>query len=453
MTTGKKRAWSGGRLVRFGALATVVVLSSSAEDADAATAPPLFNIPSGDLKESASECWQLQGQAADAGLVDPSSGPGEKALDTGICLYHLLRGGEDRQGLLDAVGALQSAQKWGVDRARQATANLMEGLASCRVAALELKPNLPSDQAQTPLFCLARRNALSSFSRLQLQELRIAYSEETPHTSDELLSAMTDCYRATSGPLNQKFAAGCGVYRGLDAADVSEVARAAYSKVETNYFTGAAAPITAMFTRKKEMAEYGLSEAEKSITALQSDSTRIGSAYNSENGLYRQVEGPLSSLVQRYQETYATAAGVIRLFRAWNHGLFEDKSNGTNLTGTLDERTRKIKELAAAVDNSTQIISKAVDELKNRGKVDAALQKNAQAMCRVFFCELAVKQGPPVSSASSYTRVCNRMVSPLCKNQGATLPEEFCKAAKFPDNYRQYNLARATANICWTEAP
>jgi hypothetical protein len=363
--------------------------------------------------------------------------------------------------LLNTISVLESAQTWGLDRSRQAAANLMEGLSSCRVAQLELNPTPGLQGAQSPLFCLARKSAHVSFSRLRVQDLRVTYEAGTSETLDTLMSAMTACYAEEDGPLNKRFAAGCGVYEGLDASGVAAVASKAYGDIRQRYLLGAAAPITAMFTRKKEMAQAGLEDTQASVEALKLDSARIWTAYEAESRLYTQIDAPLGDLIKGYQATFATASAVLKQYDAWKQGLFEQKTPVViSYTGQLQTRIAEVGSLVSTISGSTDTVGKAVTALQNRVTQDAAMKKNARAMCRAFFCELAVNQGRGLGSKSSFTNVCNRMLSPLCPSQGTKLnaggaqftPVEFCAEAEFPAKYMVYGMSRVTANTCWLEA-
>lgn len=453
-----KRILRLSKQVPMAALAAGAVAAMVPRAAHAAQTATPFEISSTDLLATVAQCRALQGAAPDGGVSAPSA---NSALHTGICLYHLLRNGTDRQGLLDAVSVLESAQTWGLDRSRQAAAMLMEGLSSCRIAQLELQAALPSKQAQSPLFCLARKNALATFSRLRIQELRVTYAQGTTGSINELMSAMAACYSDKDGPLNKKFAAGCGVYQGLDAAGVAAVAARAYGDISNRYLLGASAPITAMFTRKREMAQAGLKNTQSSVTALRADSQRIGGAYTVERGLYDQIATPLDDLVKGYQETYAMVSAVLKQYNAWKLGLFEQKTPvAINYTEPLQSRMADVVSLVTTLQASSDTVDQAIGALKTRAALDATIKKNAQAMCRAFFCELAVNQGAGFSGTSSFTKVCNRMTSPLCPSQGTKLsaggvqftPIDFCTAAEFPAKYMVFGMSRATANICWAEA-
>lgn len=457
MSTVENNRRTSRRWAAFAALAAAAVPQS----AQAAQAAPPFEIPAADLQSTAAACRGLQGASPDAGV---STSPANAALDTGICLYHRLRDSTDSQGLLDTISVLQSAQTWGLDRSRQAAANLFEGLSSCRIAQVELQPALAPNTAQSPLFCLARKSALASFSRLRIQELRVSYESSTAtrtESVDRLMTALTTCYDQQTGPLNRRFAAGCGVYQGLDDAGVAAVAARAYADISQRYLLGAAAPITAMFTRKKQMAESGLKDTQQSIDALNADSQRIGTAYSAELGLYNQLTDPLDALIKGYQGTFVAASAVLKQYDAWKQGLFEQKTPVVvNYTGELQTRINQIGSVTADVQAGIDTVNKATAALLNRTAMDASIKKNARAMCRAFFCELAVNQGYGIGGQSSYTKVCNRFVSPLCISQKTKLsaggtaftPEEFCKVAEFPATYLFYGLTRAKANTCWSEA-
>lgn len=432
--------------------------------------PPPFQIPNSNLLTSVSACQALQtasGQVSSAasGMADGgvADAPPLPVFDTGVCLYHLLKESTDCQALLDTLAVLQTAQTRGLDRSRQAAAGLLEGLTACQLARVELNPSASTATAQSPLFCLARSAAQAAFSSLQLQELRISY-ESSSLSVETLMATMTACYATDSGPLNRQFAAGCGIYAGLDQAGIAAVATSVFDDISTRYLLGASAPITAMFTRKRQMAEGGLRDTQQSIDALKADASRIQSDYEMELGLYKELAAPVDALVKGYQETSSVSSAVLKQYDAWKQGLFEQKTPVVlSYTQPLLDRTAAVKDLTLEVDRATALVDNSVTTLQTHAALTGPLGpliKSARAMCRGFFCELAVNQGFGFGTPSSYTKVCNRLLHPLCTLQKTKLnaggvaftQEEFCTAAQFPSKFIKYGMSRAESNTCWLES-
>lgn len=418
-----------------------------------------FKIGDGIFKSTLGECEAMQSDA-DAGAGAPS----ESRLNAGICMYQLMRTGQDREGLLKTIGALEDAQSVGLGRSRQATANLLEGLAACRIAQIELQPDLPADRSQSVLFCLARKSAQASFAGVKLQDVRVSYPQSTGVTADALVDGVGTCYGAATGPLNTKWSAGCGTFATSPdnvAAAVNEV----HTKIYNEYLNGASAPLTAMFMRKKTVAESGLANAVASKAALVADSARIGGDYQEENGAYQSLANDLTTLVQSYQSALVTSTAVLKSYDSWKGGLFLQKSPtvvdyGPVLDTRITALTNLAKDFADPQAGAIFVSSDAVAALTENAAAEAKVKSDARALCRVYYCELAVNDTD--FGNSSFADVCNFQKSPLCPQwntkfdndagTGAYTTADFCRAADFPSEFLRTGMSWDDSDRCWAGA-
>jgi hypothetical protein len=416
--------------------AAVSVGALSLATAAYAAAPPQYAPLPTVFQGSIDACESLLGvtnglqnvSGFDAGVAPAS--PAEGALSAGVCLYSLLRGGTDREGLLKATGDLEQAQNLGLSRSEQATANVLEGLASCQVAQLELNPNAvvlppavpPNPPAQTALFCAARQNALASFSRVSFTDLQVAFPASTGLTADGLIANVAACYSSSTGapgPLNMQWSPQCGNFV-ADADTINTAVAEAHRQIKAKYFLGATAPITAMFARKSALAAQTLKTSAAQAQDLSNDSARIGSSLNvagEQAPAFVQVSTDLTNLITAYQDTYTTSTAVVNTFDAWAQGLFVD--HGVTMNTTINGKTSDLNGLLNGTtggpapgfgdpkNGAKAVIDAAIAALQTRAAASKAINVNARQLCRAYYCELAYKDKP--IGASSFTSVCNAL--------------------------------------------
>ena len=492
------------RIARFAALGVgAISLATAAHSA----APPQYAPLPSVFQASTDACESLLGVTSgledvsgfDAGAAPTS--PAEGALSAGICLYQLLRGQTDREGLLKATGDLEQAQTLGLTRSEQATANVIEGLASCQVAKLELNPNAvvlppavpPNPPAQTALFCAARVNALASFSRVNLADLQVTFPASTGLTADSLIANVAACYSSSPsapGPLNMQWAQQCGTFV-ANVDTINTAVGAAHDQIKAQYFVGATAPVTAMFARKKALADATLQTATAQQTALQSDTTRIANSLKlvgETSPAYLKVSTDLTNLVTHYEDTYTKSTAVVNTFDSWVGGLFVDHSgsNPVSLNQNISDEMTAINGwlngtpggpapgFADPVNGAKAVVDAAIKALQARAAENQAINLNARQLCRAYFCEFAYKD--KTIGASSFTTVCNALpkgdaggslcpafapAAPLCTPTTASLTaggtpfsvQNFCSQAwgGSPPAYLSVGMTSANRTACWSD--
>jgi hypothetical protein len=289
-------------------------------------------------------------------------------------------------------------------------------------------------------------------------------------TLDSLVDAMGACYdltQPTNGPLNAKWTPQCGSFA-TNPDNITAAVNEAHAKLYEGYINGAGAPLTAMFVRKKKVADSSKAAAAEKSAALAVDTKRIGDSYNTEKATYDSIAADLTKLVQSYQSTLVISQSVVNSYAAWQRGLFVEKSStlhdwsddlykyagktgSTPVVGDLDSVR---SQFAAPQTGATFVVKDAIQALKDRSATQAKIMKNAQALCRVYYCELAVKD--KLVGKSSFQDTCDFQSSPLCPQWGTSLsaggtsftPASFCTDAGFAGP-ETLGMSKAAGQQCW----
>ena len=438
-------------LFLFGLAPLLLVINT----ADASVQESAYIIPDEILYGTVEDCRDLL--LDDDGSLD-SQQVTEIRFNAAVCLYHVLRDSSESEQISKAIQLFRQVQARGLENSQQALANLLEGLLHCRIAKNEYNPGI---SLQNTMFCANRRLAQASLAELDsVLGASFDYQEGSAYVLEDLISGIEGCYAGTDGILSSNYNMVCSQPERISDDRLRAIADEVFDALHTKYFASAESPITAMFVRKKKMAESVLGSANTKISFLTGKSDALDSAVSSIEGFYNQhIESPLSELVQAYIQTLSISSAILNTYDSWKRGLFVDVAdNNRNYEDLLNTRAEKIRQAAESLSDVATLIEQAKVAYANVSIQQAQLLSDGRKMCRLYHCGLASHNEWEFFFGYYYQDACNRIVNPLCTNQDGmmTTPSQedfsaadFCAESAFNTNYQVVGLSESEANACW----
>ncbi|MCP4351539.1 MAG: hypothetical protein GY795_39235 [Desulfobacterales bacterium] len=383
---------------------------------------------------------------------------------TAVCQFH--QKSADIAEIEKTIALIRTLQTQGLSPAQQSFATLMEGLLHCRSAghALnELREHPDSEHAKIRL-CKSRRMAVASFSDIDWQYAQFDYDEKLPYKFDALMDEMESGYSTEQdgkllyGPLHPEFNLQCGIVSGPSKAEREKLVANQSESVSTDYF-GA---ITAMFQRKKDMADTIKTKAEKDIKVLVKDAKDVANVHGAlQNHYDKMIKPNIDEIMKKYIGASSIAKSIMEQYNTWESNLLVDPNdNNKDLSDPCSETTDKLKKITETVNRETQELiklSEYIRKLQNKRKDEQKLTKD---ICKSFFCGLLNTETGGVST-TPYEEACLGLSkNPLCIHEdmkqivldGNENLSTICREAGFDfDKYGKLQLTENEINQCWEQ--
>lgn len=388
-------------------------------------------------------------------------------FNTAVCRYHVIKemnnSIETRTIIDTTIELIRKLQIRGLTSGRQALANLIEGLLHCRLASIELGAKTNENQ-KSILFCESRKAALSHLASISWTNSNINY-KNPDKKMNTFVDAVGACYIKDSGPLNSQYSSSCGIINSLTKEEIKAIVDKIYkgepSKDEDGKFEGglykkyfgSTGPITAIFKRKKDLADTVIKSSTTEIDNLTTQSKKIESVYTElSSWLKTNVFDKITPLVNAYKSTLSFARATLNTFDSWRSGLFVSKEEGElrydyelagiNVDGTggkaklLQDQIERFSgpDGYISVINSLEKAFSKIAEDKNNSKIIA------HQLCQILYCEVAVEPYDSYIIGWPYDDACLSQLNGLCPDQEVVLMNgsaftaaKFCQDVGFTD--------------------